>query len=161
MTHVCEEGTVIMVITFRTHSDHLINWNFTVCCNKNRNFTVCPNKNIYLNLFLDSIQLYQCLSDRDQVPRGDFIPWQYHDLETFSDLLALCEGNPYWGESTGRESTCHRIPHKRPVLPSFDLVLQSFDLVLQRFDLVLQSFDLVIQSFGTFSVTGLIKLLNK
>ena len=130
------------------HSDHLIN----------QNFPVCGNKNIYLNLFLAFLQLYQCHSDRDQIPKGDFIPWQYHDMETFSDLLALCEGNPYWGESTGRESTCHRIPHKGPVLQSFDLVLPSFDLVLQSFDLILPSFDLVLQSFDTFSVTGLIKL---
>ena len=58
----------------RENSDHLIN----------QNFPVCGNKNIYLNLFLDSLQLYQCLIDRDQVPRRDFIPWWYHDMEMLS-----------------------------------------------------------------------------
>ena len=68
----------------RPYSDHLIN----------QNFTVCGNKKIYLTLFLDSLQLYQCHSDRDQVAGSDFIPWRYHDMEMLSALLALCEGNP-------------------------------------------------------------------
>ena len=54
------------------------------------------------------------------IQTGSMLPWWCHQMETFSLLLALCEGNPL---------VTAGFPSQRPVMQSFDVF---FDLCLNK-----------------------------